>query len=134
MDDKSNSDTNNNEALRLANHDVSAGPAPSTSGVVQLLKDVNALAENSGHGNASPRPCSDDGAPKLSRRSPAEDESVLPPDENTEAADRNQKSSSGRARISRCNLCGKKCLKASELKRHLVYHLGRKPFKCNVSN
>ena len=132
MDSKSNSDTNNNEALRLANHDISAGPTPSTSGIAQLIKEVDRVTENGGHRNSSP-PSHDEEVPKLTDGSPTEDEFILPLDGSTEATGKNPKSS-GHIRANCCNLCGKKCWKASDLKRHLVYHLRRKPFKCNVSS
>lgn len=32
-----------------------------------------------------------------------------------------------------CQICGKICLKPSDLKRHLMVHTGERPFKCDVS-
>lgn len=32
-----------------------------------------------------------------------------------------------------CQICGKVCLKPSDLRRHMMCHTGEKPFKCDVS-
>lgn len=33
-----------------------------------------------------------------------------------------------------CYVCGKLCLKPSDLKRHMMCHTGERPFKCDVSS